>query len=102
MIDNLLKDALKEIAILKKLNHKNVIKLFEIIHHDDESLIYLILECVSNGCILEYNQDENTFSINKAYTINNPDKTDYTEEEIKDFIRDIVLGLDYCKFIFNF
>ena len=34
IVDNLLKDALLEIAILKKLNHKNVIKLHEIIHDD--------------------------------------------------------------------
>ena len=33
IVTNLLTDALKEIAILKKLDHPNIIKLYEILHN---------------------------------------------------------------------
>ena len=36
-----LDDVNKEIAIMKKLNHKNVIKLFEIIENPEIDKIYL-------------------------------------------------------------
>ena len=44
IVTNLLKDALKEIAILKKLNHPNIIKLYEILHNYEKEKIYLIME----------------------------------------------------------
>ena len=44
IVTNLLKDALKEIAILKKLDHPNIIKLYEILHNYQKEKIYLILE----------------------------------------------------------
>lgn len=39
--DNLLEDAVSEISILKELDHPNIIKLYEIINHEDEDKIYL-------------------------------------------------------------
>ena len=42
-IDNSLEDAMREIAILKKCNHKNVIKLYEILHDNKKNKLYLIL-----------------------------------------------------------
>ena len=39
IITNLLKDALKEIAILKKLDHPNIIKLYEILHNHQKQKI---------------------------------------------------------------
>ena len=43
IINSLLKDALKEIAILKKLNHPNIIKLYEILHDKEkEKMIYIM------------------------------------------------------------
>lgn len=38
--DEKMKEALREISILKKLNHENIIRLCEILH-DEEDVIYL-------------------------------------------------------------
>ena len=42
----------KEIAILKRLNHPNVVKLFECITDDAAQSIYLILNYVTGGAIM--------------------------------------------------
>ena len=67
IVNNLLQDSLREIAILKKLNHSNIIKLYEIIYNDDAGKIYLILECCSKGPILKTDEFTGEFSINKHY-----------------------------------
>ena len=36
IVNSLLENALKEIAILKKTNHKNIIKLYEIIYNNEK------------------------------------------------------------------
>ena len=106
IVTNLLKDALKEIAILKKLNHPNIIKLYEILHNYQKEKIYLIMEYADYGDIVEYDEENGIFSINKhVYEIykKNKDKEKnsfndikyYKEEDIFSFCKYIVLGLDY-------
>ena len=94
-IDNSLEDAMREIAILKKCNHKNIIKLYEILHDNKKNKLYLILEYVQNGTIMIYNEDEDTFQINEHFYKNNDPNSDYTEDEIRKIIRQIILGIDY-------
>lgn len=109
IITNLLKDALKEIAILKKLNHPNIIKLYEILHNYQKQKIYLIMEYADYGDIMNYNEDTETFSINKhvseMYNQNVEEhrgegtptekKVYYEEDDLRMFSKDILLGLDY-------
>ena len=40
---------LSEIAIMKKLNHPNVIKLHEVIHDDNKDKLYMIMDFAENG-----------------------------------------------------
>ena len=65
IVTTLLRDALKEIAILKKLDHPNIIKLIEILHNYKKEKIYLIMEFADYGDIVDYNEETNVFSINK-------------------------------------
>ena len=111
IITNLLKDALKEIAILKKLNHPNIIKLYEILHNYQKQKIYLIMEYADYGDIINYNEATGIFSINQhvsdMYNQNELDeekdggasspekKIYYEEEDLRMFSKDILLGLDY-------
>ena len=105
VVTNLLKDSLKEIAILKKLNHPNIIKLYEILHNYQKEKIYLIMEYAEYGDIVDYNEQNGVFSINKhIYEIYNKIKDKeksfnetkyYKEEDIRSFCKNIVLGLDY-------
>ena len=106
IVTNLLKDALKEIAILKKLNHPNIIKLYEILHNYEKEKIYLIMEYADYGDIVDYNEETGIFSINKhVFEVYNKNKDKekksfnetkyYKEEDINSFCKYIVLGLDY-------
>lgn len=62
----------KEIAILKKINHKNIIKLKEVI--EDEENFYMVLEYAEKGQIIDPkdykadfqsgNQDPSVVSLN--------------------------------------
>jgi serine/threonine protein kinase len=86
---------MREIAILKKTNHPNIIKLYDIIHDDDAGKIYLIIECCSKGPILDYDEFTGEFTINNNFKREDINKLDYSEEEIRDFLRGIICGLDY-------
>ena len=92
IVSSMLDDALREIAILKKINHKNIIKLYEIIQNTEKEKLYLILQICEHGTLMSFDKDTGEFLINKNFKNHN---NQYKEDEIKDFIRDIVLGLDY-------
>ena len=105
IVTNLLKDALKEIAILKKLNHPNIIKLYEILHNYAKEKIYLILEYAEYGDIVDYNEQSGIFNINKhisdIYDKKDKEKKSfngkkyYEEDDIQMFCKQILLGIDY-------
>lgn len=68
----------KEIAVLKKLNHNNVLKLFEVIDDHNSNELLLILEYASAGPIFtRYN------------------RIPVKEGVLHSYIRDIIQGLDY-------
>lgn len=89
-------DALKEINILKTISHPNIIKLHEIITDSESGKIYLIMEYAQEGSIMQYNDKTCLFKINQSYVVNKNKDLDYSEEEIRSFIKDIGAGLEYC------
>ena len=46
-------DVRREIAIMKRLNHENIVKLYEVIDDDNDKFIYLVLEYASGGTLEE-------------------------------------------------
>lgn len=42
----------RETAILRKINHPNVVKLFEIMDDPEEDMMYFVFEFMDRGCIL--------------------------------------------------
>ncbi|OQV26241.1 Calcium/calmodulin-dependent protein kinase kinase [Hypsibius exemplaris] len=42
----------RETAILKRLNHPNIVKLFEIMDDPEEDMIYFVFEYMDRGCIM--------------------------------------------------
>lgn len=98
IVDTCLKDALREIAILKNIECPNIIQLREIIHDDANSRIYLVMEFAENGPILDFDDETERFSINNSYLLQ--EKTEYSEEDIKEFLRGIITGLNYRKCCF--
>ena len=97
IVNSLLENAMKEIAILKKTNHKNIIKLYEIIYNNEKNKMYLILEYIQNGNLITFDEEEEMFVINENYVKENKEieKSFYSEDEIRNFVRDISLGINY-------
>ena len=68
----------REISILKKLNHYNIIKLYNII--EDENYIYLIQEYISDKELLNFIQTSE----------------DLSETDICKLYQQIISGIEYC------
>ena len=99
IINSSLEDALKEIAILKKTNHPNIIRLYEIMYCKKNKKIYLILEHCEHGDLMYYDEESNKFTINNHILENKKRKDEnkdyYTNNEIKKFLNDIISGIYY-------
>ncbi len=103
-LTNPLEGILKEIAILKKVENKNLVKLYEIMYNKKKQKKYLVLEYCENGDLMEYDDDKEKFIVNKnifqKYLKNIKNPTDieqlyYSENQIRKFIRQIIRGLNY-------
>ncbi len=99
IINSSFENAFKEIAILKKMNHPNIIKLYEIMYCKKNKKIYLILEDCEHGDLMFYDDESNKFTVNN-YIIENKNRKDknkdyYTNKEIHKFLNDIISGIYY-------
>ena len=95
---------LKEIEILKKVNHKNLVKLYEIMNNKKKGKLYLVLEFCEHGDLMEYDEKQNKFTVNKHIfqrylkDKDNPTEIDqlyYSETQLRKFIRQIIRGINY-------
>ncbi|XP_045149271.1 calcium/calmodulin-dependent protein kinase kinase 1 [Echinops telfairi] len=68
----------QEIAILKKLDHVNVVKLIEVLDDPAEDNLYLVFDLLRKGPVMEVPCDK-----------------PFPEEQARLYLRDIVLGLEY-------
>ena len=72
-------DSLKtEIVIMKKLDHKHLVKMFEVLGDKDDDKIYIITEYMKNGSL-------SSLMNKKKLSI----------ESTRKYFRQMVLGLDY-------
>lgn len=69
----------REIAILKKLDHPNIVKLVEVIDDVNDDKVYLVLEYVKHGSVLS--GDTKTKPLG--------------EEKARNYFRDIISGVEY-------
>lgn len=76
-----LEQIYREIAILKKLNHLNVVKLYEVLDDPDEDNLYMVFELVQRGPV-----------------INVPTSNPLPEMKAWQYFRDIVMGIEYLHF----
>lgn len=70
----------KEIAVLKKLNHPNVVKLVEVLDDPAEDCLYLAFELEQQGEVLRI-----------------PTERPLSEERAWSVFRDALQGLEYCE-----
>lgn len=81
-------NVLREIAIMKKLHHENLIRLHEVIDNTESNKLYLVMDLAEKGQMLEWDDDNRVF-----YNLNK--KEDPKEEELKELFAEMIQGLDY-------
>ena len=73
----------EEIAIMKKLNHPNLVSLIEVLDDPADDSLFMVLEMCKQGVIMKVELDETA--------------DPYSDEECRTWFRDLVLGIEYCK-----
>ncbi|KAM3933830.1 calcium/calmodulin-dependent protein kinase kinase 1 isoform 2-T4 [Leptodactylus fuscus] len=71
----------QEIAILKKLDHINIVRLVEVLDDPAEDNLYMVFDLLRKGPVMEVPCD-------------NP----FSEEQARVYFRDIVLGIEYLHY----
>lgn len=71
----------EEIAIMKKLNHDNLVSLIEVLDDPNEDSLYMVLEMCKKGVVMKVGMEQ---------------KADpYDEESCRCWFRDLILGIEY-------
>ena len=82
------KDALylirEEVAIMKKLNHPNLVGLIEVLDDPEEDSLYMVLEMCKKGVVMKVGLGDTA--------------DPYDEELCRCWFRDLILGIEYCKY----
>ncbi|KAI8940940.1 hypothetical protein NX059_002194 [Plenodomus lindquistii] len=71
----------EEIAIMKKLNHPNLVTLIEVLDDPEEDSLYMVMEMCKKGVVMQVGLEERA--------------DPYSEEQCRCWFRDMVLGLEY-------
>jgi serine/threonine protein kinase len=71
----------REVGIMKLLNHKNIVMLKEVIHDEEEELVYMVMQYVDNGPIAKVSEDGTCGRL--------------TVEQVRSFLRQAATGLQY-------
>uniref|UniRef100_A0A915Q899 Protein kinase domain-containing protein n=1 Tax=Setaria digitata TaxID=48799 RepID=A0A915Q899_9BILA len=71
----------REIAILKKLNHPNIVKLVEVLDDPNDKYFYMVFELLENGPVLEI-----------------PTENPLDERTAWSYFRDTLKGLEYLHY----
>ncbi|XP_051969509.1 calcium/calmodulin-dependent protein kinase kinase 1-like isoform X1 [Xyrauchen texanus] len=71
----------QEIAILKKLDHLNIVKLVEVLDDPAEDNLHMVFELMQKGPVMEV-----------------PTDTPFNEDQAWPYFRDIVLGIEYLHY----
>ncbi|XP_070572599.1 calcium/calmodulin-dependent protein kinase kinase 1-like isoform X2 [Ptychodera flava] len=71
----------QEIAILKKLDHPNMVQLIEVLDDPSEDNLYMVFELVPSGAVMEV-----------------PTENPLSEDLARLYLRDIILGIEYLHY----
>jgi len=74
----------EEIAILKKLSHPHIVKLFEVLDDPQGDSLYMVYELCEKGHIMDINLNKTCKS--------------FSEAECRNIFHQILLGIEYCTF----
>ncbi|XP_018102464.1 calcium/calmodulin-dependent protein kinase kinase 1 isoform X1 [Xenopus laevis] len=71
----------QEIAILKKLDHVNIVRLIEVLDDPVEDNLYMVFDLLRKGPVMEV-----------------PSEHPFAEDQARVYFRDIVLGIEYLHY----
>ncbi|XP_006813514.2 calcium/calmodulin-dependent protein kinase kinase 2-like [Saccoglossus kowalevskii] len=71
----------REIAILKKLDHPNVVHLVEVLDDPNEDNLYMVFELVPNGPVIDV-----------------PTENPFSEDQSRIYLHDAILGIEYLHY----
>ncbi|KAK0259507.1 hypothetical protein B0A54_02957 [Friedmanniomyces endolithicus] len=71
----------QEIAIMKKLNHPNLVALLEVLDDPQEDSLYMVLEMCKKGVVMQVGLDERA--------------DPYSDNLCRTWFRDMILGIEY-------
>jgi [calcium/calmodulin-dependent protein kinase] kinase len=71
----------EEVAIMKKLNHPNLVQLIEVLDDPEEDTLYMVMEMCKKGVVMKVGLGESA--------------TPYPEETCRYWFRDLILGIEY-------
>ncbi len=71
----------EEVAVMKKLNHGNLVSLIEVLDDPNEDSLYMVLEMCKKGVIMKVGMDERA--------------DPYDDESCRYWFRDLILGIEY-------
>jgi len=89
----------REIALMKKLSHPNLVRLYEVINSPETDSLYMVLEYMPLGEILTFRADDGTFTRSESLRHKQIDGLvdggHFDEEHAALYIVDILHGLAY-------
>ncbi|KAJ3591036.1 hypothetical protein NHX12_008983 [Muraenolepis orangiensis] len=71
----------QEIAILKKLDHHNIVKLVEVLDDPSEDKLHMAFELMTKGAVMEV-----------------PNESPFGEDQARSYFRDVLLGIEYLHY----
>ncbi|KAK8794026.1 hypothetical protein WA171_003153 [Blastocystis sp. BT1] len=88
VVSTALEKVEREIALMKRLRHPNLVQLIDVVDDEEQDQIYMVIEYVENGQIMYYDPLTHTFSNRITHGV-------LTEAMAKKYLYDIVSGLQY-------
>ena len=96
--ENPLDKVYREIAIMKKLDHPNVVKLEEVVDDPEEDNLYMG-ELVNKLDVLLKSSYLVFELLERGELLEVPAEKPLSEKETWKSFRDVILGLEYCKYL---
>ena len=72
-----------EIAVMKKLNHENLVNLVEVLDDPEGDSLYMVLEMCAKGVVMKVGVGETTMPL--------------AGDDCRYWFRDLILGIEYRK-----
>lgn len=86
-------NAEREIEIITRISHENLVNCLDLIENKESEKIYVILEYCEKGQLVEVDEETRTFYINKHFKTFNP--LHYREKTLKKFTKELLSAVAY-------